>query len=60
MENRPHSMTMNGVLETSNNAIAWEFDCINIQNLSDSLLLFSTPTYPPHHVSATQELSKNG
>ena len=29
---------------------------IIMQNLRDILLLFCTPTCPPHHVSATQEL----
>ena len=32
-----------------------EFDSIIMQNLSDILLLFCTPTWPSHHVSATQE-----
>ena len=34
-----------------------EFDSVIMQNLSNILLLFCTSTCPPHHVSATQELS---
>ena len=38
--------------------VFWEFDSIIMQNLSDILPLFCTPTCPSHHVSATQELYK--
>ena len=34
----------------------WEFDCIIMQNLSDILPLFSTPTWPSHHVTENQGL----
>ena len=34
----------------------WEFDSIIMQNLSDILPLFCTPTWPSHHVSENQEL----
>ena len=33
-----------------------EFDSIIMQNLSDILPLFCTPTWPSHHVSENQEL----
>ena len=35
----------------------WEFDSIIMQNLSDILPLFCTPTWPSPHVSENQELS---
>ena len=31
--------------------VFWEFDSIIMQNLSDILLLFCTPTWPSHYVS---------
>ena len=34
----------------------WEFNFIIMQNLSDILPLFCTPTWPSHHVSENQEL----
>ena len=36
--------------------VFWEFDSIIMQNLSDILPLFCTPTWPSHHVSENQEL----
>ena len=35
----------------------WDFDSIIMQNLSDILPLFCTPTWPSHHVSENQEYS---
>ena len=35
--------------------VFWEFDSIIMQNLSDILPLFCTPTWPSHHVSENQE-----
>ena len=37
--------------------VIWEFDSIIMQNLSDILPLFCTPTWPSHHVSENQELT---
>ena len=42
---------------TTAQKVLWKFDSVIMQNLSDILPLFCTPTCPPHHVSATQELS---
>ena len=44
------------VYRTMVKEVFWEFGSIIMQNLSDILPLFCTPTCPPHHVSATQEL----
>ena len=44
------------VYRTIAKKVFWEFDPIIMQNLGDILPLFCTPTWPPHHVSATQEL----
>ena len=38
--------------------VFWEFDSIIMQNLSDILPLFCTPTWPSHHVSENQEYHK--
>ena len=38
--------------------IFWEFDSIIMQNLSDILPLFCTPTWPSYHVSENQEYSR--
>ena len=35
--------------------VFWEFDTIIMQNLSDILPLFCTPTWPSHHVSENEE-----
>ena len=35
--------------------VFWEFDSIIMQNLSDILPSFCTPTWPSHHVSENQE-----
>ena len=35
----------------------WELDSVIMQNLSDILPLFCTPTWPSHHVSENQELT---
>ena len=43
------------VYRTMVEEVFWEFGSIIMQNLSDILPLFCTPTCPPHHVSATQE-----
>ena len=43
------------VYRTMVKEVFWEFGSIIMQNLSDILPLFCTPTCPPHHVSATQE-----
>ena len=48
------------VYRTIAKKVFWEFDPIIMQNLSDILLLFCTPTCPPNHVSATQELVLTG
>ena len=45
------------VYRTMMTEVFWEFDSIIMQNLCDILPLFCTPTCPPHHVSATQELT---
>ena len=37
--------------------VFWEFDSIIMQNLSDILPLFCTPTWPSHHVSENQQFS---
>ena len=34
---------------------SWEFDSVIMQNVSDILPLFCTPTWPSHHVSENQE-----
>ena len=34
--------------------VFWKFDVIIMQNVSDILPLFCTPTWPSHHVSETQ------
>ena len=39
--------------------VFWEFDSIVMQNLSDILPLFCTPTWPSHHVSENQEYLVN-
>ena len=36
--------------------IFWDFDSIFVQNLSDILPLFCTPTWPSYHLSEYQEL----
>ena len=36
--------------------VFWEFDSIIMQNVSDILPLFCTPTWPSHHVSENHEL----
>ena len=38
--------------------VFWEFDSIIMQNLSDNLPLFCTPTWPCHHVNENQELDR--
>ena len=43
------------VYRTIAKKVFWEFDSIIMQNLSDILLLFCTPTWPSHHVSENQE-----
>ena len=45
------------VYRTIAKKVFWEFDSIIMQNLSEILLLFCTPTCQPHHVSATQEFT---
>jgi len=40
----------------NNSEKKWEFDSIIMQNLSDILPFFSTPTWPSHLVSENQEL----
>ena len=45
------------VYGTITNKVYWEFDSIVMQNLSDILPSFCTPTWPSHHVSENQELS---
>ena len=44
------------VYRTITKKVFWEFDFIIMQNLSDILPLFYTPTWPFHHVSENQEL----
>ena len=39
------------VYRTIARKVFWEFDSVIIQNLSDILPLFCTPTWPFHHVS---------
>ena len=34
--------------------VFWEFESIIMQNLSDILPLFGTPTWPSHHVNENQ------
>jgi len=43
------------VYRTIAKKVFWEFDSIIMQNLSDILPLFCTPTWPSHHVSENQE-----
>ena len=43
------------VYRTIPKKVFWEFDSIIMQNLSDILPLFCTPTWPSHHVSENQE-----
>ena len=42
------------VYRTIANEVFWESDFIIMQNLSDILPLFCTPTWPSHHVSENQ------
>ena len=44
------------VYRTIRKKVFWEFDSIIMQNLSDILPLFCTPTWLSHHVSQNQEL----
>ena len=37
--------------------VFWEFDSIIMQNISDILALFCTPTWQSHHMSENQELT---
>ena len=46
------------VYKTIAKKVFWEFDSIILQNLSDILPLFCTPTWPSQHVSENQELKK--
>ena len=39
--------------------VFWEFYSIIVQNLSDILSLFCTPTWPSNHVSENQEFLKS-
>ena len=43
------------VYRTIAKKVFWEFDSTIMQNLSDILPLFCTPTWPSHHVSENQE-----
>ena len=43
------------VHRTIKEKVFWEFDSIIMQNVSDILPLFCTPTWPSHHVSENQE-----
>ena len=43
------------VYRTIAEIVFWEFDSIIMQNLSNILPLFCTPTWPSHHVSENQE-----
>ena len=43
-------------VQNINKNVFWEFGSIIMQNASDILLLFSTPIWPPNHVSVNQEL----
>ena len=43
------------VYRTTAKKVLWDFDYIIMQNLSDVLPLFCTPTWPSHHVSENQE-----
>ena len=43
------------VYRTITKKIFWEFDSIIMQNLSNILPLFCTPTWPSYHVSENQE-----
>ena len=36
----------------------WEFDSIIMQNVTDILLLFCTPTWSSYHVSVNQEYTE--
>ena len=44
------------VYRTIAKKVFWEFDSIIMQNLSDILPLFCTPTWPSHHVSEKQKV----
>jgi len=46
------------VYRTISKKVFWEFSAIFMQNLSDILPLFCTPTCPSHHVSENQELKR--
>ena len=46
------------VYRTIANEVFWEFDFIIMQNSSDILPMFCTPTWPSHHVSETKDWSK--
>ena len=37
--------------------VFWEFDSVIMQNLSDILPMFSTPTWPSYHETEKQELN---
>ena len=37
--------------------VFWELDLIILQNLSDILPLFCTPTWPSHHLRENQEFN---
>ena len=43
------------VYRTIAKKVFWEFDSIIMQNLSDILPLFCTPTWPSHHVNENKE-----
>ena len=43
------------VNRTTAKKVFWEFDSIIMQNFSEILPLFCTPTWPSHHVSENQE-----
>ena len=43
------------VYRTTAKKVFWDFDYIIMQNLSDVLPLFCTPTWPSHHLSENQE-----
>ena len=46
------------VYRTIAKKVFWEFDSVIMQNLGDILPLFCTPTWPSHHVSENQELTR--
>ena len=46
------------VYRTTAKKVFWDFDYIIMQNLSDVLPLFCTPTWPSHHVNENQEFNK--